>query len=152
MHYTAQPHPDHHHERPPKQHVHVHSKTMVPGPKTRVFYTEENTPVPWQQIRNCRTVYHCSGAITFCAELQKVGTLEGRWMTVDDSMTGAECLFLVDEQVWVARWVSWQVFAFCLWIIPTLGEVAHVLFGATCPCQLPNVLSPPVLPDPARIC
>ena len=27
--------------------------------------------MPWQQIRNCRTVYHCSGAITFCAELQK---------------------------------------------------------------------------------
>eukprot|EP00913_Durusdinium_trenchii_P031816 g29795.t1 len=37
-----------------------------------VYKLLENTPVPWQQIRNCRTVYHCSGAITFCAELQKV--------------------------------------------------------------------------------
>merc|ERR1719181_1495051 len=31
-----------------------------------VYKLLENTPVPWQQIRNCRTVYHCSGAITFC--------------------------------------------------------------------------------------
>merc|ERR1719382_1629409 len=37
-----------------------------------VYKLLENVPVPWQQIRNCRTVYHCSGAITFCAETQKV--------------------------------------------------------------------------------
>mmetsp|Transcript_33282 Transcript_33282/g.109108 ORF Transcript_33282/g.109108 Transcript_33282/m.109108 type:complete len:2380 (-) Transcript_33282:160-7299(-) len=37
-----------------------------------VYKLLENVPVPWQQIRNCRTVYHCSGAITFCAESQKV--------------------------------------------------------------------------------
>merc|ERR1719158_822471 len=37
-----------------------------------VYKLLENVPVPWQQLRNCQTVYHCSGAITFCAECQKV--------------------------------------------------------------------------------
>merc|ERR1719450_704269 len=37
-----------------------------------VYKLLENIPVPWQQLRNCRTVYHCSGAIPFCAESQKV--------------------------------------------------------------------------------
>merc|ERR1719158_196247 len=37
-----------------------------------VYKLLENVPVPWQQIRNCQTVYHITGAITFCAECQKV--------------------------------------------------------------------------------
>jgi len=37
-----------------------------------VYKLLENIPLPWQQIKNCKTVYHCSGAITFCTEIQKV--------------------------------------------------------------------------------
>merc|ERR1719247_1711518 len=37
-----------------------------------VYKLLENIPLPWQQIKNCKTVYHCSGAITFCTEVQKV--------------------------------------------------------------------------------
>ena len=73
-------------------------------------HLEENTPVPWQQIRNCRTVYHCSGAITFCAELQKAG----------DKLRG--------EKTWPWLWLPWknwllQTQDFCFSLVEFSGKL-----------------------------
>merc|ERR1719478_88459 len=31
-----------------------------------VYKLLENMPMPWEQVRNCKTIYHTTGAITFC--------------------------------------------------------------------------------------
>jgi pre-mRNA-processing factor 8 len=37
-----------------------------------VFKLLENMPMPWEQVKYCKAVYHVTGAITFCAEIPKV--------------------------------------------------------------------------------
>merc|ERR1719440_2724830 len=37
-----------------------------------VYKLLENMPMPWEQVRNCKTIYHTTGAITFCADVMKV--------------------------------------------------------------------------------
>ena len=37
-----------------------------------VYKLLENMPMPWEQVRNVRTLYHVSGAITFVDEVPKV--------------------------------------------------------------------------------
>jgi pre-mRNA-processing factor 8 len=32
----------------------------------------ENMPMPWEQVRQVKVLYHVTGAITFCAETPKV--------------------------------------------------------------------------------
>merc|ERR1719408_95500 len=31
-----------------------------------VYKLLENMPMPWEQVRNCKVIYHTTGAITFC--------------------------------------------------------------------------------------
>jgi pre-mRNA-processing factor 8 len=35
----------------------------------------ENMPMPWEQVRNCKVLYHVTGAITFVNEIPWVRTL-----------------------------------------------------------------------------
>merc|ERR1719460_2789377 len=37
-----------------------------------VYKLLENMPMPWEQVRNCKTTYHATGAITFCSDSMKV--------------------------------------------------------------------------------
>ena len=37
-----------------------------------VFKLLENMPMPWEQVRHCKVIYHVTGAITFVNETPKV--------------------------------------------------------------------------------
>ena len=37
-----------------------------------IYKLLENMPMPWEQVRNVKTLYHISGAITFINEIPKV--------------------------------------------------------------------------------
>ena len=37
-----------------------------------IYKLLENMPMPWEQVRNVKTLYHITGAITFINEIPKV--------------------------------------------------------------------------------
>ena len=91
-----------------------------------VYKLLENVPVPWQQIRNCRTVYHASGAQSyiskgihrqgvgsFCKEFLCFNTMPCRHMPFLAHFRGAITFCAesqkVIEPVFLAQWGNYTM-------------------------------------------